>query len=131
MAALQTFNLFETGSIPSGSTMEKLFTFAEIERRDEVKAIHVVYIDFSGGYSTKFNAPTWEGEFELPCEDDFFIPSIFDGGGYVEVEYTDGTKEELKPICTMCKSTNIEGQPCDIEGVWRYQHKCQDCNNLM
>lgn len=130
MAALQTFNLFETGSIPSGSTMEKLFTFAEIERRDEVKTIYVHYIDFSGGYSAKYNAPTWEGTFELPCEDDFFCP-IFDGGGYVEVEYIDGTTEKLKPICTMCGSTNLVGQPCDFEGGYRYQHKCQDCHNVM
>jgi hypothetical protein len=111
--------------------MRKLFTFAQLERPDEVDILLVWFIDFGGGHAIKYSAPTWEGTFELPCSDDFFIPSIRDGGGYVEIKYKNGVREMLKPICTMCHSCNLIGQRCDIEGGWRYQHKCQDCNNLM
>jgi len=110
--------------------MEKLFTFAQLERPDEVESIYVWYIDFTGGYPAKYNAPTWEGTFDLPCDDDFFIPSIRDGGGYVEVHYTDGTKTKINPICPMCKSENLKGEPIKSRG-WRFQHKCQDCNTII
>jgi len=78
--------------------MRKLFTFEQLDQSKKPVRINAIFIDFAGGHVHRYNPPTWEGEFELPLDDDFFIEGICDGGGCVEVEYEDGTRENILPI---------------------------------
>ena len=76
------------------------FKFEELNRSKNPVCLLVHYINFAGGITHKYKIPTWSGHFYLPLRDDFYKPNIRDGGGWVEVEYEDGTTEKLQPIGT-------------------------------
>ena len=85
--------------------MPKLhFTFAPLKNKEDAKEVRVIHVDFDGGYTLKYNTPTWEGDWNLLLDNDFFVKGICDGGGWVEVVDKNEVREKIYPICPICGS---------------------------
>ena len=68
--------------------MIKKFTFAQLDKKRKPVSIKAVLIS-----NTKYIVPTWDGNFDIMLE-----YSFFEDGGFVQVEYADGSTEYVYPV---------------------------------
>jgi len=104
---------------------KKLFTFNQLNNPDNIRSILVWFINFGGGHPRRYNVPDFTGTFILPCEEDFFVKSIRDGGGYVEVLHKDGTRTMINPICPHCGYTDLRHECTKNFGFKHYCDRCE------